>query len=62
MVAHALSSIMRQILTNAGFSAFEKMTEIRNKSENMELTSIRERLKICLKPALLILPGLRLMP
>src|SRR3989304_5601170 len=32
VVAHALSGIMRQILTNAGFSAFEKMTEIRNKS------------------------------
>lgn len=32
VVAYALSSIMRQILTNAGFSAFEKMTEIRNKS------------------------------
>ena len=32
VVAHALSSIMRQILTNAGFNGFEKMTEIRNKS------------------------------
>ena len=32
VVAHALSGIMRQILTNAGFNGFEKMTEIRNKS------------------------------
>ena len=32
VVAHALSSIMRQILTNSGFNGFEKMTEIRNKS------------------------------
>jgi chaperonin GroEL (HSP60 family) len=32
VVAHALSSIMRQILANAGFNGFEKMTEIRNKS------------------------------
>ncbi len=32
VVAHALSSIMRQILTNAGFNGFEKMAEVRNKS------------------------------
>jgi len=32
VVAHALSSIMRQILANAGFNGFEKMAEIRNKS------------------------------
>ena len=32
VVAHALSSIMRQILANAGFGGFEKMTEIRDKS------------------------------
>lgn len=32
VVAHALSGIMRQILTNAGFSAFEKMSELGNKS------------------------------
>ncbi len=31
VVAHALSAVMRQILTNAGFSGFEKMTEIKNK-------------------------------
>jgi chaperonin GroEL (HSP60 family) len=32
VVAHALSGIMRQILTNAGYNGFEKMAEIRNKS------------------------------
>lgn len=32
VVAHALSGIMRQILTNAGFNGYEKMTEMRNKS------------------------------
>ncbi len=32
VVAHALSGIMRQILINAGFSGFEKMTEIKKKS------------------------------
>jgi chaperonin GroEL (HSP60 family) len=32
VVAHALSSIMRQILTNAGFNGSEKMAEIKNKS------------------------------
>jgi archaeal chaperonin len=32
VVAHALSSIMRQILANAGFNGFEKMAEIKNKS------------------------------
>ena len=32
VVAHALSSIMRQILINAGFNGFEKMTEIRTET------------------------------
>jgi len=32
VVGHALSGIMRQILTNAGYNGFEKMAEIRNKS------------------------------
>ena len=32
VVANALSGLMRQILTNAGYNGFEKMTEIRNRS------------------------------